>query len=105
METLSAFKKRVADTLALIDPNVLDYYEDEFWMIRTPYEFLEYYAEKKRLFNTSVALPLARGLHNGVYRRLPIMRNGAPHQPPYVIHCLLVCRMLADMWLPISEEE
>lgn len=105
MERLADFKKRVGEALGRIDPDVLDYHEDEFWMIRTAYEFLEYYAEKNRLFNTAVALPLARGIHNGTYRKLPIIRNGIPHQPPYVIHCLTVCKMLADMWLPISDEE
>lgn len=105
METTAAFRKRVSDTLAGINPDILDYYEDEFWMIRTPYEFLEYYAEKNRLFNTAIALPLARGLHNGTYRKLPIIRNGLAHQPPYMIHCLTVCKMLADMWLPLSRDE
>ena len=105
MESITAFRQRVSDALSAIDPNVLDFFEDEFWMIRTSYEFLEYYAEKHRLFNTSLALPLARGLHNGTYRRLPVVRNGVPHQPPYVIHCLTVCKMLADMWLPLSPEE
>lgn len=105
MEQLADFRRRVTAALAAIDPGVLDYHEDEFWMIRTPYEFMEYYAEKHRLYNTALALPLARGLHDGTHRRLPIMRNGAAHQPPYVIHCLTVCRMLADLWLPISVEE
>ena len=105
METTAEFRARVTEALSAIDPDTLDFYEDEFWMIRTSYEFLEYYAEKHRLFNTAVALPLARGLHNGTYRKLPIIRNGVAHQPPYVIHCLTVCKMLADLWLPISAEE
>lgn len=105
MESITEFKKRVAAALSDIDDSILDYHEDEFWMIRASYGFLEYYAEKNRLFNTAVALPLARGLHNGVYRKLPIIRSGIEHKPPYVIHCLTVCKMLADMWLPISMEE
>lgn len=105
METLFDFRKRVSDTLAEIDPEALRFHEDEFWMIRAPYEFLEYYAEKNRLFNTALALPLARGLHDGSYRKLPITRNGTAYRPPYVIHCLTVCKMLADMWLPISNDE
>lgn len=105
VEQLSDFKKRVSDALSRIDPDVLNYHEDEFWMIRIPYDYIEYYAQKNRLFNTAVALPLARGLHDGTYRKLPIMRNGVAHKPPYMIHCLIVCRMLADLWLPITREE
>lgn len=105
MEKIEDFKRRVSQALSRIDPDVLDYHEDEFWMIRTSYEFLEYYAEKNRLFNMAIALPLARGLHNGTYRKLPVIRNGIAHRPPYVIHCLTVCKMLADMWIPISAEE
>lgn len=105
MESIFAFRKRVTDTLGRIDPQILSYDHDEFWMIRAHYEFLEYYAEKHRYFNTAIALPLARGLHNGVYRKTPIMRNGNPHRPPYVIHCLTVCKMLADLWLPLSDED
>lgn len=105
MEDLFAFRQRLAAALAGIEPEVLAFHEDEFWMIRAPYEFLEYFAEKHRLFNMALSLPLARGLHDGVYRKLPVIRSGEAHRPPYVIHCLLVCRMLADMWLPISHDE
>lgn len=105
METIFEFRKRVSDTLAGFDPHVLSYDSDEFWMIRASYEFLEYYAEKHRYYNMAIALPLARGLHNGTYRKTPIMRNGLPHRPPYVLHCLTVCKMLADLWIPISDED
>lgn len=102
---MKEFKEKVHAALSEIDKNVLEYHEDEFWMIRAPYEFLEYHALKHKYFNTALALPLARGLHSGTYRKLPIMRNGIAHNPPYMIHCLTVCKMLADMWLPISEDE
>ncbi|MDO4494015.1 MAG: hypothetical protein Q4C53_09050 [Clostridia bacterium] len=105
MESISAFKQRVKRALSKIDPEILAYNEGEFWMIRMQYEYLEYYAEKKRLYNTAIALPLARGMHNGSYRKLPVMRGGVAHKPPYVIHCLTVCKMLADIPLPLSAEE
>lgn len=105
MEGIFEFRKRVTETLEKIDSEVLSYDTEEFWMIRAPYEFLEYYAEKNRYFNMAIALPVARGLHNGTYRKTPIMRNGQPHRPPYLLHCLTVCKMLADLWLPISNEE
>lgn len=105
METLAEFRQRVTDSLARISSEYLSYNEEEYWMIRSPYEFIEHYAEKHRLFNTAIALPLARGLHNGSYRKTPMIRGGVGHRPPYVIHCLTVTKMLADMWLPISKEE
>ena len=105
MESLSDFRKKVSAALAAIDPAVLSYDKDEFWMIRAPYDFLEYYADKHRFFNTALALPLARGLHNGTYRKTPVMRNGLPHKPPYVVHCLTVTKLLSDLHLPLSEEE
>lgn len=105
METTAEFKKRVTEALAAIDPSVLAYNEDEFWMIRAPYEYVEYFAEKRRLFNTALALPLTRGLHNGTYRKLPVMRGGVAFKPPYAIHCLTVCKMLADLNLPLSNED
>lgn len=105
MEALFEFRRRVSDAIADIDDKILKFHEDEFWMIRAPYEFLEYHAEKNRLFNTALALPLARGLHDGSYRKNTMIRNGVAQRPPYVIHCLTVCKMLADMWIPISDEE
>lgn len=74
-------------------------------MIRSAYEHLEFYAHKHQLINTAIALPVARGLHNGTYRKLPVIRSGVPHYPPYLIHCLTVAKMLSDLWLPITTEE
>lgn len=105
MDDLHSFNKKVEQALADIDSDVLDYHEDEFWMIRSSYEYLEFYSKKHQLVNTAIALPLSRGLHNGTYRKLPIIRSGVPHNPPYIIHCLAVAKMLADMWLPISPKE
>lgn len=105
MDNLKDFRKRVKEQLSKIDQKALSYNEDEFWLVRVPYEFLEYYAESNCLYNTMIALPLARGLHNGTYRKLPIVRNGEAHKVPYLIHCLSVAKMLSDMWFPFSDEE
>lgn len=105
MENLSDFRKRVKEQLSKIDPKTLSYNEDEFWLVRVPYEFLEYFAESNRLYNTMIALHLARGLHNGTYRKLPVVRNGEIYKQPYLIHCLSVSKMLSDMWFPFSDEE
>ena len=105
METLSQFKKRLHSILDAIGPEILKHNEDEFWMIRSPYEYAEYYAAEKRLINTSVALPLARGLHNGVYRKSTLILNGKTYRVPYLIHPLMVARMLIDIQVPLSPED
>lgn len=99
------FLSSVNSVLQTFDPDVLAYDEDEFWMIRLPYEYLSFYALTHELRNTAIALPLARGLHNGGHRKSSITRDGQSYRLPYVIHCLLVCRMLVDLKVPLSHEE
>lgn len=105
MESRKEFLQRVDAKLKQIDPKVLLYNENEFWLIQQPYEFLENYAVERRLINTAVALPLARGLHNGTYRKFGVKKNGEMHKLPYYIHCLNVCRMLADIQPALSDED
>lgn len=105
METRKAFMTRVNAHLEQIDPKKLLYNENEFWLIQGTYEYLECYAVEHRLFNTAIALPLARGLHNGVYRKFGVKKGGATYQLPYFIHCLMVCRMLADIHPDVSSQE
>ena len=105
MEKLSSFRKRVEKVLDAIGRDTLAYDESEFWMIRRPYEYIEYYAQANRLFNTCIALPLARGIHDGSHRKACTVKDGVSYRLPYVIHCLMVCRMLADLHMPIPKEE
>ena len=105
METRKAFMIRVNECLNQIDAKKLLYNENEFWLIQSTYEYLEAYAVEHRLRNMAVALPLARGLHNGVYRKFGIKKGGMTYQLPYFIHCLMVCRMLADIHPEVSKEE
>lgn len=99
------FRNRVNEILAGFDPELLGYDENEFWMIKWPYEYIEYYVLENKLVNTAIALPLARGIHDGTHRKSSIVKNGVSYKLPYVIHCLLVCRMLVDLKLPLSKEE
>lgn len=99
------FRNQVNQRLSQLNPDVLRWNEDEFWMVQFPYETLEYYAIDHRLMNTAMALPLARGLHNGSHRKSSITRGGVAYRLPYVIHCLIVCRMLVDLHLPLSADE
>lgn len=99
------FRDAVNEALTSFDPQVLEYDETEFWMIRAHYEYIEHFALENRLMNTALALRLARGLHNGSHRKSLFQRGGKSYRRPYVIHCLVVCRMLADLNLPLPREE
>lgn len=105
MKERIAFRGKVETYLQGLDQEALAYNKDEYWMIFSVYEFLEYYSFENQLWNTCIALPLARGIHDGTYRKSTIIKNGSTYRLPYVIHCLLVCRMLADLNIPITKEE
>lgn len=105
METRGQFQKRVREFLNGIGEDTLSYDEKEFWMIQSPYEYIEFYAVENRLWNTAIALELARGLHDGVHRKSTIIHDGVTYRLPYMIHPLLVCRMLIDLQVPLSHEE
>lgn len=105
MESRNEFRDRVNTMLKQYDPEILAYNEEEFWMIQAAYEYIDHYATKNRLWNTMLALPLARGLHNGVYRKSSIMKNGVKYRLPYLIHPLSVCRLLIDLQINLSKEE
>lgn len=105
MKDRIAFRAKVEAFLRELDEETLAYNKDEYWMIFSVYEFLEYYSFENRLWNTCIALPLARGLHDGTYRKSSITKNGSSFRLPYVIHCLWVCRMLADLNIPLSGED
>ena len=105
METRREFMNRVNGHLKMIDPTKLLYNENEYWLIQSTYEYLECYAVDHRLQNMLIALSVVRGLHNGVYRKFGVEKGGEMHRLPYVIHCLLVCRMLVDIHPALSDED
>lgn len=105
MKERMTFRDSVREILQGMAPQDLQFDESEFWMIQSPYEYIEFYARNRELLNTSIALPLARGLHNGGHRKSSIVRNGESHRLPYVIHCLIVCRILVDIKVPLTKEE
>ena len=105
MEDRSTFFERLRRILEAIGPEALAYDESEFWMVSAPYEYIEFYAVQNRLLNTAVALHLARGLHNGVHRKSSVVKDGQSYRLPYLIHPLLVCRMLLDMHIRLPKEE
>lgn len=105
MEKRYQFQRRVKEVLDEIGPETLSHDLDNYWMIQSVYEYLEYYSINRQLFNTAIALPLSRGIHNGSFRKAKITKNEVSYRLPYVIHCLLVCQALADIPHALSKEE
>lgn len=105
MESFKQFRQRILSIQEEIGLDVFSYDESEFWMVQSPYEYIEFYALDNNLINTAIALPLARGMHNGTHRKSTITKHGKTYRVPYVIHPLMVCRMLLDIQIPISKEE
>ena len=104
MKERIAFRKKVEEFLETLDQETLAYNKNEYWMIYSAYEFLEYYAFENRLWNTCIALPLARGLHDGGHRKLTVSKNGKSYPLPYVIHPMQVCRHLINLHIPIDKD-
>ena len=105
LETRKAFMDCVNDHLATIDPAKLLFNRNEFWLIQSGYEQLECYAVDHRLHNMAIALPLARSLHDGAYRKFGVHKGGSILRVPYYIHCLMVCRMLVNIRPALSHDD
>ncbi len=105
MSGKSPFMQKIKDLLSDIDPEVLSYNEDEYWLYERYYDYVKRYAAERRLVCTAVALPLVRGLHNGIYRKSSVVKDGVSYRLPYVIHCLKVCSTLIDLQLPLEREQ
>ncbi|MDO4622178.1 MAG: hypothetical protein Q4B22_04420 [Eubacteriales bacterium] len=104
MENIFTFKKNIESLLSGFDPDILQYQKDEFWLVQSVYEHIEFYAARRSLRNTAIALPLTRGLHDGTYRKSKLERNGIIYKQPYLIHPLRVTEMLVDLRLPLPAE-
>ena len=101
----TAFLEKLQEAKKDIGEEVFTYAKEEFWMIERPYRYVEHYALENQYFNTALALPLSRGLHNGIYRKAKVFRNNEVYRLPYVIHCIQVCRMLIDTKIPMDDAE
>ena len=99
------FQEKVNHMLGKIDPEILSYNEEEFWMVQPAYEYVEFFATRKELLNTAIALPLARGLHDGDYRKSTVVKGDRTYRMPYLIHPLMVCKMLIELRIPLSDNE
>ena len=88
-----------------IQPIVESFNVDEEFMYNKSYLFIKGYATGKGLKYTLKALPLARKIHNGQYRKGLVEINGKQCQLPYLLHCLKVCSTLISLSLPLNDEE
>ena len=99
------FQKKLNAAFDEIGREHFAYDESEFWMYIHTYHYMEEYATENQLWNTLIALPMVRSLHNGVHRKGTVMIDGHAYHMPYVVHCLRVCQMLFDLHVPLSHEE
>ena len=88
-----------------IQPIVESFNIDEEFMYNKPYLFIKGYATGRCLKYTLKALPLARKIHNGQYRKGNVEIDGKQCQLPYLLHCLKVCSTLISLSLPLNDEE
>lgn len=86
-------------------PIVESYNVDEEYLYLKPYLFIKGYATGRKFENTLRALPLARKLHNGQYRKGLVEVNGEMVKVPYVLHPLKVCSTLMALDLQMSDED
>ena len=78
--------------------------EEEFLYSKT-YLFIKGFAIGRNLKYTLKALPFARRIHNGQYRKGCITIDGKKYRLPYVLHVLKVASTLISLSLPLDDEE
>ena len=90
----------------IMKPIVETYNEEEEFLYSKTYLFCKGYAHGMYLPYFLKALPLARRLHNGQYRKGEVtLKDGSKHKLPYILHPLKVCSTLISLNLPLSRED
>lgn len=80
-------------------------FNEEQLFFNGTYLFVRDYATKKNCNLTLKALPLARQLHQGQYRKGRLQIGDKDYKLPYVSHVLKVCTTLMALDLPFEETE
>lgn len=88
-----------------IEPIIESYNVEEEYLYKDVYMFIKGVATAKKYNSTLKALPLARRIHNGQYRKGEAKVNGKYVKLPYLLHCLKVCSTLISLEFPLSDEE
>lgn len=81
------------------------YNVDELNLYAKSYYFIQGYAVGRNMINTIKALPLARALHDGQYRKGTVNINGKEVKLPYLIHVIRVCTTLINLDLKMPEHD
>lgn len=88
-----------------MQPIIDSYNTEEEYLYIKPYLFIKGYATAKDMVNTLKALPLAREIHEGQYRKGEHNVNGKKVRLPYVLHCLKVCSTVISLNLGLPNQE
>ena len=88
-----------------LKPIIESYNVGEEYLYNKQYLFIKGFATGRELVYTLKALPLARKLHDGQYRKGIIVVDGKEVKLPYVLHVLKVCSTLISLELPMYDEE
>lgn len=102
---MSDFQKKVDEVLRSIGEENLGYNPEEGWLYADDYNHIMNFAREVQLYNTALALPIVRSLHDGTYRGYKMAKDGTRHPRPYFCHCLSVCRMLMNLHIPLKRDE
>ena len=86
-----------------LQPIVESYNVEEEHFYEKTYLFVKGYATGRAFENTLKALPLARKIHDGQYRKNTELTSG--DKIPYILHPLKVCSTLMSLNLPLSDDE
>lgn len=81
------------------------YNVDEEYLYNKTYLFIAGFAAGRNFKYTPKALPIARKLHDGQYRKGLVEVNGQMVHLPYVLHVLKVCSTLLALNIPMSNED
>lgn len=88
-----------------LEPIIESYNVDEEYIYKDIYMFIKGVATAKEYNSTLKALPLARRIHNGQYRKGDAKFKGEWVKLPYILHCLKVCSTLISLHLQLCDEE
>ena len=81
------------------------YNKDEMWLYEEQYIYVKGFAMARGYSRTLKALPVARMVHDGQYRKGLTIVDGKEVRLPYITHPLKVCNTLISLNLPMSDDE
>lgn len=81
------------------------YHLEDVKLYAKTYHYIQGYAIGRGFMNTVKALPLARTLHDGQYRKGTMEIDGETVKLPYLVHVLKVCTTLMSLDFPMDDHE